>query len=63
MPLSRIDICPVTKDVLVRWNLRFPDPNLGNVSKSMVLVLEVTVSVNIIIKLLPPHTVLLDDVL
>ena len=60
MPRSRIDICPVTKEVRVRWNLRFPDPNLGNVSKSMVLVLEVTVSVNIInnFKLIPPHTVL-----
>ena len=46
MPRSRIDIWPVTKDVLVRWNLRLPDPNLGNVSISMVLVLEVTVSVN-----------------
>ena len=46
VPLSRIDIWPVTKDVRVLWNLRLPDPiNLGSGSISTeVVVLEVTVS-------------------
>ena len=46
VPLSKIEIWPVTKDVRVLWNLRLPDPtNLGIGSISTeVVVLEVTVS-------------------